>query len=309
MVLEQVRTEAPAEIVVSVSAATDTGGRPDNEDAVLKVALEMSGVGDAGTHPAYLVAVADGMGGHQRGEVASQLAIETLGRMVAEDPGADTALLLKQAFRRANDVIHQNGRGTGDGSIIGTTLVAAVIRGKYATIANIGDSRAYLVRANQLTQITRDHSLVADQVAEGSMTSDEARQSPHRNIITHALGHRQKLDPKLPSIFEIILLPEDRLILCSDGFHDVVQDSDMVAVVLEHDPPGAVGALIDLAKTLGTTDNVTAAVVRVDSAKTIAARERDLDAVPAGRSSWLVILVVTGIILFVAIVIVAVMVL
>ncbi|MDQ3514236.1 MAG: protein phosphatase 2C domain-containing protein [Chloroflexota bacterium] len=308
MVLEQVRTEALADIVVSVSAATDTGGRPDNEDAVLEVSLASAGDGEIGSQPGFLLAVADGMGGHQRGEVASQLAIETLGRMVNEDPGADTALLLKQAFRRANDVIHQNGRASGDGSIIGTTLVAVVIRGKYATIANIGDSRAYLVRANQLTQITRDHSLVAEQVAEGAMTSDEARQSPHRNILTHALGHRQKLDPKLPSIFEIVLLAEDRLILCSDGFHDVVGDSDMVEVVLQFDPPGAVGALIDLAKTRGTTDNVTAAVVRVESAKTVAGRERELDTVLAGRPSQWIILVVTGIILFVAIVIVALMV-
>ena len=305
MVLEQVRTEVPNELVVTVSAATDTGGRPDNEDAVLEVTLEASGEGETRFEPGFLIAVADGMGGHQRGEVASRLAIETLGRMVSDDPGADTALLLKQAFRRANDVIHQNGRGTGDGSIIGTTLVAAVIRGKYATIANIGDSRAYLVRANQLTQITRDHSLVADQVDEGSMSADEARQSPHRNILTHALGHRQKLDPKMPSIFEITLLAEDRLILCSDGFHDVVQDSDLVETVLAHEPTSAVAALIDLAKERGTTDNVTAAVARVDSVKTIAARERELAPTPAGRSSQLVILIITGIILFVAIVIVA----
>ena len=206
-------------------------------------------------------------------------------------------------------MIHQNGRSTGDGSTIGTTLVAAVIRGKYATIANIGDSRAYLVRANQLTQITRDHSLVADQVAQGVMTTEEARQSPHRNILTHVLGHRQKLDPKLPSIFEITLLAEDRLILCSDGFHDVVQDSDMVEVVLNNDPPGAVEALIDLAKTRGTTDNVTAAVARVDSAKAIAARDRVSEIEPTGRSSQLVILIVTGIVMFIAIVIVALMVL
>jgi protein phosphatase len=90
---------------------------------------------------------------------------------------------------------------------MGTTLVSAVVHGKYVTIANVGDSRAYLMRANQMTQITQDHSLVADQVTQGKLSEADARKSPQRNILTHALGSAPQLDRKLPSIYELTLLP------------------------------------------------------------------------------------------------------
>src|SRR5262249_40657672 len=154
------------------------------------------GTGGETSEGGFLLAVADGMGGYQRGELASRIAIDTMQEMFAEDPGADVALLLKQAFRRANERIYENGLANGPSAMMGTTLIVVATRGKYATIASIGDSRAYLARANRLTQITKDHSLVAEQVARGSMTEAEARESPHRNILTHALGHRSKLDSK-----------------------------------------------------------------------------------------------------------------
>jgi protein phosphatase len=231
-----------------------------------------------------VLAVADGMGGYQRGEVAAQMAIDTLREMFTEDPGADPALLLKQAFRRANERIYESGLGTGPSAMMGTTLVAAVTRGKYATIANIGDSRAYLARANRLTQITRDHTVVAEQVARGSMSEQEARESPHRNVLTHALGHRPKLESKLPDIFEITLLPEDRLLLCTDGFYDVVPEDDMLRVLTESDPDQAAQELVTLAVERGTSDNVSAVVLAVLPAR---APEPALVGAGAGRPSLL----------------------
>jgi serine/threonine protein phosphatase PrpC len=225
--------------------------------------LPAVGVGVGATDGGYLAGVADGMGGYQRGEVASQMAIDTVKEMFDEDPGADAALLLKQAFRRANERIYENGQGASPSAMMGTTLIVAATRGKYATIANIGDSRAYLARANRLTQITKDHSFVADQVAVGAMTELEARESPHRNILTHALGHRPKLDAKIPNIFEITLLPGDHLLLCTDGFHDVVQENDLLNVLLTTEPESAAERLVDLANERGTTDNVTAVVLSV----------------------------------------------
>jgi serine/threonine protein phosphatase PrpC len=203
------------------------------------------------------------MGGYQRGEVASQMAIDIVTEMFDQDPGADPALLLKQAFRRANDWIYENGQGASPSQMMGTTLLVAVTRGKYATIANIGDSRAYLERANRLNQVTKAHSFVADQVAQGVMTELEARESPHRNILTHALGHRPKLDSKMPSIFEITLLPEDRLLICTDGFFDVVPDDDLLRIVLEHPADEAAQILVDTAVERGTSDNVSAVVAAV----------------------------------------------
>lgn len=248
---------------ISVGFATDVGGRSKNEDAVHVSELPPLPTGDLGGQPGLLLAIADGMGGYQRGEVASGLAIETVREMFDEDPGADAALLLKQAFRRANDRIYQNGRAYGEDAMMGTTLVVVATRGKYATIASIGDSRAYLVRANRLTQITQDHTFVAEQVAQGAMSEEEARESPHRNIVTQGLGHRAKLDSRMPNVFEITLLPEDRLLLCTDGFYDVATDDDLMEAALSDDPEDAAHRLITIANDRGTTDNVTAVIASV----------------------------------------------
>jgi protein phosphatase len=255
--------QAPPEqqLRLVVTSATDDGGRTGNEDAYALRPLAPVGVGESAAEGGYVIAVADGMGGYQRGEVASQMAIDIVTEMFDQDPGADPALLLKQAFRRANDWIYENGQGASPSQMMGTTLLVAVTRGKYATIANIGDSRAYLVRANRLNQVTKDHSFVADQVAQGVMTELEARESPHRNILTHALGHKQKLDSKMPNIFELTLLPEDRLLLCTDGFYDVVPDNDLLNVLLTTPPDDAPARLIELANERGTSDNVTAVIV------------------------------------------------
>jgi serine/threonine protein phosphatase PrpC len=245
---------------VVVASATDEGGRTGNEDSLLVMPLAAFGEGESASEDGFLAIVADGMGGYQRGEVASQMAIDIIREMFEADPGADPATLLKQAFRRANETIYEEGMGASPSAMMGTTLIVATTRGKYATIANIGDSRAYLARANRLTQITKDHSFVAEQIAVGAMSEREARESPQRNILTHALGHRPKLDSKIPNIFELTLLPEDRLLLCTDGFHDVVTDNDLLNVLLTSEPEPATRKLIQLAKERGTSDNVTAVV-------------------------------------------------
>ena len=264
--LATIGTTEPA-LKITLGAATDTGGRPDNEDAVLVGDLPAVATGEDAAPAGVLMAVADGMGGHLKGEVASHLAIDTLQAMVGNAVGPDTALMLKQAFRKANDAIYASAQAEGGGETMGTTLVVAATRGKYATIANVGDSRAYLVRANRLTQITQDHTLVAEQVAQGAMSRAQAKDSPHRHIITHALGHRPKLDPKMPNIFELTMLPEDRLVLCSDGFNDVVAEEDFVRVLLAEEPDSAVRHLIDLAKQRGTSDNVSAVAAKFTPAK------------------------------------------
>lgn len=259
-----------------IGSATDTGRvRDHNEDEVLLAEPESERTVARG----FLFAVADGMGGHERGEVASQIAIETLfERFYAEDAatGGDMVAALQRGFRRANERILEesiNG-GTGSGSM-GTTMVAGAIVGANLTIANVGDSRAYLIRAEQATQITRDHSLVAEQVAGGVMTEEEARNSNYRNIITRALGHRPKVDV---DIFEIGLLPEDRIVLVSDGVSGSVEADELAALVLGGAPQEASKALIDLALEQGSTDNVTAAIILYEPA--VAAREAEL--VPAG---------------------------
>jgi protein phosphatase len=248
----------PETLAIAVAAATDTGGRPSNEDAALAIELAAPDRGKAGS-PAFLLAVADGMGGHAGGEVASRLAIETIRDAVKPGGDGDAALLLKQAFRRANEVIVAEAAATGAAGM-GTTLTAAILRGKYATVASVGDSRAYLLRGRGVTQVTKDHSLVAEQVAAGELSREEARTSPQRNILTHALGTQPKLARDLPAVFELTLLPEDRLLLCTDGFHDVLEQRDYAEILAAAAPEESVERLIGLAKERGTTDNVSAVV-------------------------------------------------
>ena len=288
-----------------VASATDEGGRTGNEDALLVQPLAAVGQGEGASDSGYLAIVADGMGGYQRGEVASQMAIDVIRDMFEADPGADAATLLKQAFRRANEKIYESGMGASPSAMMGTTLIVAATRGKYATIANIGDSRAYLARANRLTQVTKDHSFVAEQVAVGAMTEREARESPHRNILTHALGHRPKLDSKIPNIFELTLLPEDRLLLCTDGFHDVVPDNDLLNVLLTSEPDQATRRLIQLAKERGTTDNVTAVVFEALPAREpVVFAQRDARGVPPViglAAAAILILIILAVVLLIVI--------
>ena len=259
----------PDDLRISVGSATDAAGRPTNEDAVLVTQLSES---EPGTIPGFLLAVADGMGGLEQGEVASQLAIQLLNDLFAQERPDDVALALKQAYRRANEAIYRQASEAAQAAM-GTTLVSAVIRGKYATIANVGDSRAYLIRANQLTQVTQDHSVVADRVARGEIREDEARVSPQRNLLTQALGTHESLDRRMPSVYELTLLPEDRLLLCSDGFFDVLVDDDYLLNVSVDDPQGSAVRLAELATRRGTTDNVSAVVVAVSPSTATVQRE------------------------------------
>ncbi len=287
------------ELRVIVGAGTDTGSvREQNEDAVYVSDSKADGVDANGR----LIAIADGMGGYQRGEVASRLALDTLqSEFYGSEIGPnDVPLRLKQAFRKANDLIFADGSAEGEQNMMGTTLVAAVVRGSDLTIANVGDSRAYLVRADRLTQITRDHSLVAEQVAAGAMTEQEARESQHRNIITRALGHRQRVDV---DIFEIRLLPDDRLVMTTDGLHDYVDEDEMVSVPLTRHPEDAARELVHLALEHESNDNVTAVVVWAAPAGVSTERvaEGDLD---EERASYLIpMLVLLALVVFIAIVV------
>jgi protein phosphatase len=264
-------TESTIDIKISVGAATSVGGRTENEDAILVRPLDPVGVGPGSQQAGYLLAVADGMGGHEGGEIASRLAVETLDSAFKDAAEPDVAATMKSAFRRANARIFSEGSGAGDATSMGTTMVACAVRGKYATIASVGDSRAYLVRASRLTQITQDHTLVAQQLAQGELTADQAKRSPARNQLMHALGHRERLHSSMPSIFEVTLLPEDRLFLCSDGFYDVVEDGDIVDTVGRLGPDDAAKALTTLATERKTTDNVSAIVLEAESTRIVVA--------------------------------------
>jgi serine/threonine protein phosphatase PrpC len=296
--------ESEPVLMLTTGMATDVGGRNENQDAVVSSALAPLGTGEGPLGAGRLLAVADGMGGHEHGDLASRMAVDVLREQIEGSTDTDAAALLKRAYREANNRIHAAGAGeTASETSMGTTLVSALVRGKYATIANVGDSRAYLIRANRLNQITQDHSLVAEQVAKGEISAADARSSPHRNRLIHALGQRERLDNRLPNIFEIVLLPQDRLLLCSDGFYDVVPDDDLLRVILGSSAEVAAATLVDLARQRNTTDNVSAVVLAADREPV---EVLTVAPAPRGPSNAIVmVLVVIGVILLIAIVIAA----
>ncbi|CAN5617242.1 protein phosphatase 2C domain-containing protein [soil metagenome] len=277
-----------------VGAASEPGTvRERNEDLVYtpdQSVVEQSDV--------VILAVADGMGGHERGEVAAKIAIDTLVQRFAEADSDDPVLFIKQAYRAANQTIFDDGSAKGEHNLMGTTLVTAIIRGEDLTVGNVGDSRAYLMRAGRLNQVTTDHSLVAEQVRMGVMTQDEARGSTHKNIVTRAIGHRERVDV---DIFEIKLLPDDRLLLSSDGVHDVLEENEMGEVLSAFEPDEASRELISRALNAGSSDNVSAICVWMAPLSVIEPPVPEAE--PRDLSRLLVpVLVLIGLLIFIAIV-------
>lgn len=210
-----------------------------------------------------LFAVADGMGGHAAGEVASQLAIDTLFREYyrQDELSLPPALRLEQAITAANRAVYGQSMNESAQSGMGTTLVAAVVHGDWLTVASVGDSRAYLIRDGQPKQITRDHSWVAEQVEAGMLTEEEARGHIYRSVVTRSIGHREDVRA---DIFELLLDPGDIVLLCTDGLSGQVSDADIAHTVSQLPPEQAVERLIELANIAGGPDNITAVLLKLD---------------------------------------------
>jgi protein phosphatase len=242
---------------VKAFAVSDVGRRREsNEDNFL---LDQS---------QGLFAVADGMGGHAAGEVASKLAIDTLQEVLRRDaPGHSLATTdeagtwLREAVVEANRRIwdsirlHEERRG------MGTTVVALLRAGDDAVIGHVGDSRIYLLRGDTLHRMTSDHSWVNEQVKLGLLSDDEAQRHPMRNIVTRALGSRPEVAVDLVTAG---VLPGDVFVLCSDGLNTMLADDEIRAIVASHreDPEAASTELVHAANQRGGEDNVTVVVIR-----------------------------------------------
>jgi serine/threonine protein phosphatase PrpC len=234
------------------SARTDVGKtRDQNEDSY------GVGEGEQAERMGELLVVCDGMGGHASGEVASQLGVDTILSIYYSDPSEDRQRALEQAFEQANARIYASGRGS-----MGTTGVAALLHHDALHVANVGDSRAYLIRDGEIRQVSRDHSFVSDQVAAGLITVDQARSSPHRNVITRALGYQSDVTVDL---FRLPLQIGDIIVLSSDGLHGLVADTEIKRIASSAPPDQAVQQLIDLANSRGGTDNITVVIAQVEA--------------------------------------------
>jgi protein phosphatase len=262
---------APADLQLISGRATDVGvQRKLNEDSLF--ALETVTFETSRSTPTALYIVADGMGGHESGEVASSIAVRTIpamlnsildGRINGDNAPPDGATLdkaVRESILEANRRIAELGRQRR--SDMGTTVTMALVMGNQVTVANVGDSRTYLWCDGKLHKISEDHSLVARLIAAGQLTDEEGRHFERRNEIYRALGDAHLL-PDDVDVFHVRLRPLDALLLCSDGLWEMVRDADMERIMLEAaDPPAAVQALIAEANRAGGEDNITVIIAQ-----------------------------------------------
>jgi serine/threonine protein phosphatase PrpC len=211
-----------------------------------------------------LYLVADGLGGHVAGQIASELAADAAVRAMRTLEGTGTKLSerLRWAVVAANREVHETARRWPELAGMGTTLVAIALQEGRAALAHVGDSRGYLVRGDRIRQLTDDHSLVGELLRRNKISADAAREHPQRHVLTRAVGVRPTVEPDLAE-----LTPEagDTFVLCSDGLTGHVRDDEIGgAVVGVEDPQVTVDRLIGLANERGGEDNITLVVVRCE---------------------------------------------
>ena len=244
---------------------TDVGQRRDhNEDAFL-VDEELG-----------LFIVADGMGGHAGGGTASRLAVETIQATVRHAKESDPAAfgsgapaveesplpdVLREAVEEACAVIYRTAQGDPELAGMGTTVTAALVDSRLAYVAHVGDSRCYLLREGRIYQVSEDHSLVNEQLKAGAISPDEAKHSRFKNIITRSVGFEQQVQVDLMGLE---LEAGDALVICCDGLSNLVDDSEILAIVGESTIDLAPGRLVALANDRGGDDNITVIVIRAN---------------------------------------------
>ncbi|MCU6760767.1 Serine/threonine phosphatase stp [uncultured Roseburia sp.] len=210
-----------------------------------------------------LFIVADGMGGHNAGEFASRFTVETIVKTAAECKEQDTVSILRSAILSANEALLLYAKEHEKMAGMGTTIVAAAANGAQLYVANVGDSRLYVV-GDEIRQITKDHSLVQEMVRMGELDEEKARSHPDKNIITRAIGAEEEL--KI-DFFEVPLQPGDKVMMCTDGLTNMIEDTDMLSVLNE---PGVsldkkVESLVNTANKNGGKDNITVIVFQPNS--------------------------------------------
>lgn len=207
-----------------------------------------------------LFIVADGMGGHKAGDYASRYTIERVVASVSRNAGDEPVSIIKEAINKANELLVAESREDEAKRGMGTTLVVGTIIGNKLFVANIGDSRLYIVGGTeQIRQITRDHSLVDEMVRMGEINADEARVHPDKNIITSCRGSRSCGG----RFFEVELCEDDRILLCTDGLTNMVRDKEICDTIRQNDNiETAASQLVAMANANGGRDNITVMIIK-----------------------------------------------
>ncbi len=250
--------------VLDAAGLSDRGLRRDhNEDCWAPPPPDLSAEQIKAKGRLYVVA--DGVGGHLAGDVASAMAVEIIEQHYYDDPSTDIIASLKAAIEAANEAIYQNANDDPARRGMGTTLTAATLQDQTLTVANVGDSRTYLIREGQTRQLTTDHTWVEEQVQVGLITREEAAHHPQRNIITRSLGNEAQLSI---DIFEEQVEMGDSVLLCSDGLSNMVSETEISEIVNQGpNAQASVQKLVELTKQRGAPDNVTAVLFNLKSSQ------------------------------------------
>lgn len=232
---------------------TDIGRhRASNEDSILLVPEK------------GLFAVADGMGGHRGGRVASHMVTAELGEIVREASGPLALDDLERALLQINRHVFERGESDVDLQRMGSTCVVVSIHGGRAEIAHIGDSRCYLIRRGEVRQVTHDHRAIQPMIDQGALTESESRVHPMRNVLTRSVGVEPQVDVERQTLD---LAPRDRLILCSDGLSDMLTEPEILAAVQdESDLDALAESLVARANEAGGNDNISVVVIEIGEA-------------------------------------------
>ncbi len=199
------------------------------------------------------------MGGHKAGDYASKCAIETIVETVESSRDTETVSVLEKAIRRANDVVRQTAESDEAMNGMGTTLVAATLDGDRLCVANVGDSRLYIVGGREIRQITRDHSLVEEMVRMGGLKREQAKNHPEKNIITRAIGAEDEIDI---DFFSVELKPGDVVLMCTDGLTNMIEDEEIRMILHgQRDLVEKAESLVNAANNNGGKDNIAVVLI------------------------------------------------
>ncbi len=239
--------------MLKTASLSDQGiRRAMNQDMVYSSELPVGNLPD-------LFMVADGMGGHKAGDYASRCAVDVMVRSIMGSAETDAKQLIQKAISDANEEILSKSMGNPDYEGMGTTVVACSIREDTMKVANVGDSRLYLIRDHKITQITEDHSLVQEMVRLGKIDQENARNHPKKNIITKAVGVMPQVEA---DFFDVSLQAGDEILLCSDGLSNMLEDEE-IRMIMEagRDITEKAEALVRAANENGGKDNISVIVI------------------------------------------------
>lgn len=285
---------------LKASATTNPGmSGKNNEDRYAVAAFRTEGERPV---PVLFAIVSDGIGGHKAGEVAAEMVVETVSQAIAASNASNPIQTLREAIMRSSQEILVQAESDSEKKGMGATCACALVVGDRLYIAYVGDSRVYLLRNDQIQQLSIDHTWVQEAVEAGILEPDQIKEHPNAHVIRRYLGSKNPVDPdtrlrlaphednsRSEGNQGLHLRPNDHILICSDGLTDLVQDDEIQSILLAHDPETALKKLVELANKRGGHDNITIIDLRVPDLLPDATQPIALSALPEKkRAAWLI---------------------